>query len=112
MAVEGQPRQIVCKTPSPKKKKKRAKQTGGEAQVVVLLFCKYEALISNSSSTKKRKLINSNQNKTKVGHQWLTPVILANSGGRNQENRSQPRQIVRKTLSQKYPSQKVAQGEG
>jgi single-stranded DNA-specific DHH superfamily exonuclease len=48
---------------------------------------------------------------------WLTPVIAATQEAEiRTEVRSQPRQTVYKTLSQKYPSQKraggVAQGEG
>jgi hypothetical protein len=50
--------------------------------------------------------------------QWLTPIILATQEAeiRRIVVQSQPRQIVRETLFQKYPSQKraggVAQGEG
>jgi hypothetical protein len=45
------------------------------------------------------------------GHQWLTPVILATQEAEISRIRvrSQSRQIVLKTLSQKYPSQKGAE---
>jgi hypothetical protein len=44
-----------------------------------------------------------------TGHQWLTPVILATQEGeiRRIAVKSQPRQIVLKTLSQKHTSQKM-----
>jgi hypothetical protein len=47
-----------------------------------------------------------------VGCQWLTPISLATQEAkiRRTEVRSQPRQIVCETLSQKYPSQKRAGG--
>jgi hypothetical protein len=46
-------------------------------------------------------------------HRWLTPVILGSQEAeiRRIKVRSQPGQIVRKTLSQKNPSQKRAGGE-
>jgi hypothetical protein len=47
---------------------------------------------------------------------WLTPIILATQKARRIMVQSQPRQIVCKTLSQKYATQKrtgrVAQGVG
>jgi hypothetical protein len=47
-----------------------------------------------------------------TGHRWLTPVILAiqEVGIRRIAVQSQPRQIVRKTLSWKKQSQKKADG--
>jgi hypothetical protein len=39
-AVQGQPRQIVCETPSPKEPEQ--KWAGGVAQAVELLLCKSE----------------------------------------------------------------------
>jgi hypothetical protein len=58
------------------------------------------------------------QSQKKAGRQCLTPVILATQEAeiRRIAVQSQPRQIVRKSLSQKIPSQKraggVAQGVG
>jgi hypothetical protein len=54
MVVEGQPRQIVCKT-RPHLKITKAKGTSVVAQVVESLLCKHKALTSNPSSTKKKK---------------------------------------------------------
>jgi hypothetical protein len=47
-----------------------------------------------------------------VGYQWLTSVILATQEAeiRRITVRRQARQIVHKTLSQKYPTQKRADG--
>jgi hypothetical protein len=43
-----------------------------------------------------------------AGHQWLMPIILATQETEIKRImvRSQPRQIVHKPLSRKYPSQK------
>jgi hypothetical protein len=50
ISAGGQPGQIVFKTPN-----SRAKWTGGMTQMVEHLLCKYEALTSNPSPTKKRE---------------------------------------------------------
>jgi hypothetical protein len=53
IAVQGQPGQIVHKTPSPKIT--RAERTGGVAHEVEHLLCKPEALSSNPRLIKKKK---------------------------------------------------------
>jgi hypothetical protein len=52
--VQGQTRQIVQETPI--SKITREKWTGGVVKVVECLLCKHEALSSNPSSTKKKKV--------------------------------------------------------
>jgi hypothetical protein len=50
---------------------------------------------------------------TKQGHQWLTPVILDNLGGRDQEDRSsKPAQgnSSQDSISKKNPLQKTVDG--
>jgi hypothetical protein len=51
--VQGQPGKILFETPPMSK----IKWTGTVAQVVEQLLCKCEALISNPSSTKKKKKV-------------------------------------------------------
>jgi hypothetical protein len=59
IVVQGQPGQIVHKTPSISKIP-RAKWTGSMAQVVECLLCKHEALSSNSSPTETKGLMTPN----------------------------------------------------
>jgi hypothetical protein len=55
ITAQGQPRQIVCKTLSPKYSTQ--KRTGRVTQVVEHLPSKSEVLSSNSSATKQKKKI-------------------------------------------------------
>jgi hypothetical protein len=53
ISIQGQPKQIVLETPSPKLI--CAKWTGGVAHAVECLLCKCQALSTNHSPTKKKK---------------------------------------------------------
>jgi hypothetical protein len=70
--ARGHPGQIICETPI--SKISRAKWTGDVAQAVE--HCKYKALSSNPSPTKKKKKANVHtpQFKTKLSNEFINPV--------------------------------------
>jgi hypothetical protein len=78
ITVPGQPKQIVQETPI--SKITRAKWTGGMAQAIEHLLCKCEALSSNPSLTKKKKILVPHPAKKERTNHFRWPVCLQESG--------------------------------
>jgi hypothetical protein len=76
ISVLGQPKKLLWETTPPSSKITKGKWTGCVAQAVACLLCKYEALSSNPSPTKKKRERES-RDEIRGRHLWLTPVILA-----------------------------------